>query len=381
MKHTEYAEVNSAVTPQVSWSVRMADSIMQRSPILADRWGYECGVVLKGFERVARHTGDERYATYIKAYVDSLVDRSGQIATYRLEEYNIDHINNGKLLFRLYRATGDDRYKQAILLLRKQLRHHPRTSEGGFWHKQIYPHQMWLDGIYMDSPFYAEFAATFDEPEAFDDVAHQILLIAQKTQDPETGLFYHGWDESKTQSWANPETGCSPHFWGRAMGWYAMALVDVLDHFPEQHPKRPDIINILRDLIPPLAKVQDVSTGLWYQVLDQGQQPGNYYEASASCMFVYAIGKGVRQGYLDAEAAEIARKGYQGILKHLIEVDEHGLVNLHQNCAVAGLGKFKPDMRYRDGSYDYYLSEPVITNDYKGIGAFILASAEMEGLI
>jgi unsaturated rhamnogalacturonyl hydrolase len=288
------------------------------------------------------------------------------------------HINNGKLLFHLYHTTGDDRYKHAILLLREQLRHHPRTSEGGFWHKQIYPHQMWLDGIYMGAPFYAQFAATFDEPGAFDDIAHQITLVAQQTRDPQSGFFYHAWDSAKQQPWANPETGCSPHFWGRAMGWFAMALVDVLDYFPEQHSKRPDILKIFQEMIPSIAAVQDATTGLWYQVRDQGQRPGNYHEASASCMFVYALAKGVRQGYLDTETENIARKGYQGILKHLIEVDKQGLVNLNKICAVAGLGKFKPDMRYRDGSYNYYISEPVVTNDYKGIGAFILASAEME---
>jgi unsaturated rhamnogalacturonyl hydrolase len=315
---------------------------------------------------------------YIKAYYDRMIDPTGRIFRYTPDDYNLDHINAGKVLFRLYQSTADERYKTAISLLRKQLRHHPRTAKGGFWHKQIYPQQMWLDGIYMAAPFYAQFAATFDEPEAFDDIAHQMTLSAQQTRDPYSGLFYHAWDSAKQQPWANPETGCSPHFWGRAMGWCAMALVDVLDYFPEQHPQRPAIITILREMVPALSAVQDSTTGLWYQVLDQGQRPGNYHEASASCMFVYAIGKGVRQGYLDTEAKNIAHNGYQGILKHLIEVDEHGLVNLHQNCAVAGLGKFKPDMRYRDGSYEYYISEPVVTNDYKGVGAFILASAEME---
>ena len=173
--------MNSDVSQQHPWSVRMADSVMQRYSVLDNHWNYSAGVVLKGFEQVLSDTGNEQYATYIKTYIDSLVDPAGKIETYRLEEYNLDHINNGKSLFQLYRTTRDDRYKKAIYLLREQLRHHPRTRDGGFWHKQIYPHQMWLDGIYMASPFYAEFAATFDEPEAFDDIAHQILLIAHKT--------------------------------------------------------------------------------------------------------------------------------------------------------------------------------------------------------
>lgn len=358
------------------WSVKMADSVMKRHAALSDRWRYEYGVVLKALEQVWLETGQQKYYDYIKENVDRFVDHEGNIQTYRLDEYNLDQINAGKILFRLYATAGDERYKKAAYLLREQLKCHPRTGEGGFWHKQIYPHQMWLDGIYMAAPFYAEFAKTFDEPGTFDDVVHQIILVESHTRDPQTGLLYHGWDESRSQKWANPETGCSPNFWGRAMGWYAMGVVDVLDHLPQDHPERGKIAAILDSALSALGRVQDQPTGLWHQVLDQGDREGNYLEASASCMVVYAIAKGVRNGYLDRQYLDLARKGYRGILEHFVEVDEQGLVNLQQICSVAGLG----GTPYRDGSFDYYISEPVVTNDYKGVGPFILASVEIERL-
>jgi unsaturated rhamnogalacturonyl hydrolase len=359
-----------------AWSVKMADSVTKRHTPLSDRWRYEYGVVLKALEQVWRETGQAKYYDYIKENVDRFVDPEGNIQTYRPDEYNLDQINAGKILFPLYLTTGDERYKKAAHLLREQLKHHPRTSEGGFWHKQIYPHQMWLDGIYMAAPFYAEFAKVFGEPEAFDDVARQVLLAESHTRDIKTGLLYHGWDESRSQKWANPRTGCSPNFWGRAGGWYAMGIVDVLDHLPQHHPQREKMVVILGSSIFALGKVQDESTGLWYQVLDQADREGNYLEASASCMIVYAMTKGVRKGYLDREYLDLAGRGYRGILRHFIEVDDQGLVNLHQICGVAGLG----GTPYRDGSFEYYISEPVVTNDYKGVGPFILASVEMERL-
>ena len=356
------------------WSVKTSESVMQRHPLLSTRWAYEWGLVLKAIEQVWLKTGDSRYYDYIRRNVDQFVQPAGHIRTYRLEEYNLDQINPGKLLFPLYRTTGDERYRKAAYLLREQLATHPRTSEGGFWHKQIYPHQMWLDGIYMAAPFYAEFARVFGEPAGFDDVAHQIMLIEAHTRDPKTGLLYHGWDESRSQRWADPETGCSPHFWGRAMGWYAMAIPDVLDHLPEDHPRRESIIAIFRNLVAALAAVQDQPSGLWYQVLDQGNREGNYLEASASCMFVYALAKGVRKGYIGTEYLDVAGRGYQGILQHLVTVDDRGQVNVNGICSVAGLGG-EP---YRDGSFAYYVSEKVVTNDFKGVGPFILASVEME---
>jgi unsaturated rhamnogalacturonyl hydrolase len=361
-------------TVDQEWSVWMAGSIMKRHPLLSKRWHYEPGVVLLAIQQVWLKTGEQKYYDYIKKNMDEFVGPDGEIGTYRLEEYNLDQINEGKLLFLLYDTIGDERYKKAAYLLREQLRTHPRTIEGGFWHKQIYPHQMWLDGIYMAFPFYAEFARRFDEPEGFDDVAHQIILIEKRTRDPRTGLLFHGWDESKSQKWADPESGCSPNFWGRAMGWYAMAIPDVLDHFPMNHPRRDKLLAIFETTVSAIVRVQDPASGVWYQVLDQGDRPGNYLESSASCMFIYAIAKGVRKGYLGEEALAVARRGYEGILRQFVEVDEQGLVNLNGICSVGGLGG-KP---YRDGSFAYYVSEEVVTNEYKGVGAFILASVEME---
>jgi unsaturated rhamnogalacturonyl hydrolase len=357
-----------------AWSVRMAQAVMKRHPSTSVKWRYQAGVALTGIKHVWLKTGEQTYFDYIKNNIDAFVTPQGDIRTYQIEEYNLDQINQGKLLFPLYAETGDERYKKAAYLLKKQLREHPRTSERGFWHKLIYPHQMWLDGIYMAGPFLAQFAKTFDEPQEFDKVAHQITLVQSHTLDPQTGLLYHGWDESKSQKWADPQSGCSPHFWGRAIGWYAMAMVDVLDFLPQDHPQRDEIVEILNRTVSAVAAVQDEPSGLWYQVLDQGDREGNYLEASASCMFVYAMSKGVRKGYLDPVYLDTAQRGYQGILERLVTVDDQGLVNLNGICHVAGLGG-EP---YRDGSYEYYVSEPIVSNDFKGVGPFIMASVEME---
>ncbi len=373
---TDLSAPHTAVVDQ-AWSLRMADSAMARYTPDVAKWHYEHGLLLSAIEQVWRATGDRKYWQFIQATIDQFVDEAGRIRTYRAGEYNLDQINPGKVLFPIWRETGDPRYATALKTLRQQLTHQPRTPSGGFWHKQIYPHQMWLDGIYMAAPFYAEYAALFDDPAAFDDVAHQIILLEQHARDPQTGLLYHAWDESKQQRWANPVTGCSPYFWGRALGWYAMALVDVLDHLPAEHATRPRILAILARLIEAVLKVQDRATGLWYQVLDQGERAGNYLEASASCMFVYAIAKAVRKGYVPVAHLDAALRGYQGIVTLFLTVADRGEVNLAGTCSVAGLGGDP----YRDGSYDYYISEPIATNDYKGVGAFILAAVEIEAAL
>ncbi len=376
-------EQKAAASNHVSWSVRMADSEMQRrgdsflfNANTKTSWVYETAVFLKGLEQVWRQTGDEKYFAYIKKFVDSYVEPDGSIKTYKLEEYNIDHVTPGKLLLTLYNATQDEKYKKAAFLNMQQLETHPRTKEGGFWHKKIYPWQMWLDGIYMGSPFYAEFAKTFNRPEAFDDIANQIIFVASHTHDSTTGLFYHGWDESKQQKWANPVTGCSSNFWARAMGWYTMGIVDVLDFMPPDHPKREKILAIFRGLCQAIVKYQDPETGLWYQVVDQGKREGNFLESSASSMFVYAMAKAIRLGYLGEEFLPVTKKAYQGLIEKLIEVEPNGSINLTQICQVAGLG----GNPYRDGSYAYYISTPIVKNDLKGVGAFIMASVEMEKL-
>jgi unsaturated rhamnogalacturonyl hydrolase len=371
-------ELNFQAARDGGWAVKMAESVMKRDPQVPDRWSYEDGVIYKGLEEVYNNTKDDRYWKYIQDNLELFVDENGNIRKYRKEDYNIDYVNNGKALLYIYQKTGEEKFKKAADDIRDQLRTHPRTSEGGLWHKQIYPFQMWLDGIYMGSPFYAEYAKLFNEPDAFDDVAKQVLLIEKHLKDPQTGLYYHGWDEKREQQWADPKTGLSPEFWGRAMGWYIMAIVDILDYMPVNHSKRQDMIRILEDMIQALEAVQDPSSGVWYQVLDKGGQEGNYLEASASCMIVYSIAKAVRLGYIDAAYNRIVQKGYAGIISEFIEVDGDGMVNLLHNCAMAGLGRYYPEQPYRDGTYEYYISEPVVPNDPKGVGAFLLAAAEAE---
>jgi len=338
------------------------------------RWAYEYGVVLKGIEGLWLSTGEGRYFGFIQKGIDNFVNADGTIRTYRADEYNLDNINTGRSLLLLYKVTGQEKYRKAAALLREQLRTHPRTTDGGFWHKKIYPSQMWLDGLYMAEPFYAEYAATFHEDQDFDDVAKQFVLMERHSRDPKTGLLYHGWDESKQQRWANPATGTSPNFWDRAMGWYAMALVDTLDYFPREHPQRTELIAILNRLAKAVASYQDPKSGLWYQVVDKGSEKGNYLEASGSSMFVYALAKGVRNGYLPPKYLPVAQRGYKGLLDRFIKTDANGQTNLDGTVAVAGLG----GNPYRDGSYQYYLSEKVVTNDPKGVGSFLMASNEMD---
>lgn len=365
-----------------AWSVKTADEILKEAtpegfhPRLEKKWAYVSGMTLKAFERVWELTGDQKYLDFIKVNMERHIQGDGSIVRYSLEEYNLDNINQGKMLFLMIEQTGKSRYKKAAHLLADQLKGQPRTSDGGFWHKKRYPFQMWLDGLYMASPFMAAYGKAFNQPEWFDEAAHQLLTVEKHTRDRRTGLLHHGWDESCEQAWADPETGKSPHFWSRAMGWYAMALVDALEYFPRDHAKRGQLCGIFERMAGALVKVQDAETGLWYQVLDQGGREGNYLEASGSGMFVYALAKGARLGYLSRGFGGAAKKGYQGMLNHLIEQDDEagGRFHLTQICAGAGLGG---DPK-RDGSYEYYLSEPVVRDAMMGVAPFILASTERE---
>lgn len=337
------------------------------------KWRYDMGVILKGMEAYWRGTQNQAYFNYIKTMIDFYVDNNGKIKGYKKDEFNIDHVNNGKNILFLYEETGNEKYKKAAGLLRDQLRHHPRTRSGGFWHKDIYPWQMWLDGLYMAQPFYAQYAKLFNEPEAFNDITRQFVLMEQNARDKRTGLLYHGWDESREQRWANKKTGQSPNFWSRALGWYGMAMVDALDYFPANHPGRDSIIAILNRYAKAVVNYQDPVSKTWWDVTDKKNAPGNYHESSASCMLVYALAKGVRMKYLPAYFEKAAVAGFEGIKKEFIEKGRYGL-DLKGTVAVSGLG----GNPYRDGSYDYYIKEPVITNDPKGIGAFIKCAAEME---
>lgn len=339
------------------------------------KWSYDLGVILKGTEAVWKATGDVKYFNYIQKQMDNYVQEDGTIKAYRRDDYNIDFVNNGKLLLFLHQVTRQQKYYKAATILRDQLRTHPRTSEGGFWHKKIYPHQMWLDGLYMGEPFYAEYAKLFNEPAAFDDITNQFVLMEKHSRDEKTGLLYHGWDESREQAWADDITGKSPNFWARSLGWYGMALVDAIEYFPETHPGRDSLSNILNRLVEAVVAYQDKKTGLWYDVVDMGDRPENYFEASGSGMLIYTIAKGVRLGHLPQKYIKNAEKGYKGMLKEFISPREGGGINLEGTVMVSGLGGTG---RYRDGSFEYYMSEPVIQNDPKGIGAFIKCAAEME---
>lgn len=365
----------SANTPM---SAKFADSEISRHPDVYGSWDYVTGTVLVGFEMVWRQTGDKKYFDYIKTTVDKVLDENGKLLDYHMEEYNIDEIAEGRLLLMLYKETGEEKYKIAADAVRKQFEKHPRTTEGGFFHKAIYPSQMWLDGLYMGSPFYAEYSAMFKKTKDFDDITNQFLLIDKYLYDENTGLFFHAWDESKKMFWADKETGLSPNFWSRGMGWYAMALVDVLDALPENHKDRAAMVNILNKMAKGLKKYQDKETGLWWQVTDQGERFGNYLEGSGSSMFVYALAKGVRLNLIDKAYYEVAKKGYDGLLKYLVFEDGMGRQNLTRICRSAGVGG-NYSRKTRDGSFEYYCyMEPIIPNDGKGTGPFLMACVEIE---
>jgi unsaturated rhamnogalacturonyl hydrolase len=361
-------------------AIRMADNIMN---IWSDsfaldgkpaKWTYDMGVIMKGMEGLWLSTGDAKYFNYIQRQVDFFVKDDGTIKTYKQDDFNLDNINNGRLLLMLYRVTLKEKYLKAASQLREQLRHHPRTNEGGYWHKKVYPSQMWLDGLYMAEPFYAEYAMLSHEDSAFNDIANQFIWIERHVRDSKTGLLYHAWDESKQMKWASPLTGTSPLFWARAMGWYGCALVDVLDYFPEDHPQRNELINILNRFVNAIAKQQDKATGLWKDILAYNG-PGkdkNYFEASASSQFVYTIAKAVRKGYVAISMIRAADNGFRGIENKFV-VTENGHTNLIGTVKVSGLG----GNPFRDGSFTYYMSEPVISNDPKGMGAYLMASNEM----
>ncbi len=337
------------------------------------KWNYELGTLLEGIDDVWLDTVDPRYFNYIKTSVDALVSPDGSIPTLKTEDHELDNILLGRQLLFLYRVTLDKRYKIAANFLWNQLNEQPRNAEGGYWHKQRYPNQMWLDGLYMAEPFRAELASISHHPEEFAQITRQFVLMEQHARDPKTGLLYHGWDASKQERWANKQTGDSSQFWARGMGWYMMALVDTLPYYAPADDNRARMIVILQREAAAIAHYQDQKTGLWYDVIDKPGAKGNYFESSSACMFVYAFAKGVRLGYLPASYLANARRGYQGILTHFVKA-EGGDISLTDTVKASGLGG-EP---YRDGTYSYYIGEKVGTNDPKGVGAFLMAGSEME---
>lgn len=367
-------------TDYLGFAHRMAQSQMVHNPELwqsdfvkKPKWDYTQGIIANAMLEVYLQTEDSALLRYVQQFADYFILPDGSINVYDQNKYNIDHVAGGNFLFTLDRIDHHPEYGKAITLLRNQLLTQPRTSEGGFWHKKVYPHQMWLDGLYMGEPFYARYATEYHQPELFDDIALQFLTIDRHTADKRTGLNYHGWDESREQQWADSLTGCSPHFWSRSLGWYEMALVDVLELMPAGHPQREALISILQRVSKSLLKYRDKATGMWWQVTAFPGREGNYLESTASAMFCYAFAKGARLGLLPEEYLGYARQTFSGMLNNVIEHNPDSTISLTRCCAVAGLGG-KP---YRDGTYDYYIHEPVRDDDPKGIGPLIMAALEL----
>lgn len=366
-KYVDYLiEGSTAAAPL--WNIEMVRS---GKP---NKWNYIDGCMITACLSLYKTTGDEKFLTFSRHFLDYFVKSGGVIETYRVDEYNLDNINQGKNLFTLYDLTGKQRYRDAIETIRSQLETHPRTKEGNFWHKKIYPWQVWLDGTYMAQPFYMEYETRFNGMKGCLDSYRQFMTIKKRMRDPVTGLYYHGYDESRQMYWANPETGCSPNFWLRAMGWFLVALVDVLERMDEQlYYEYRSIMAMLKDAAEAMVKFQDPETGMFWQVIDKPTAPGNYLEASGTALFAYAMMKGVRLGYLPKRFAAYGEKAFYGTCDKYLGVSADGKLQLSGICLVAGLG----GANHRDGSLEYYFSEPVVENDAKGVGPLLLAYTEV----
>jgi rhamnogalacturonyl hydrolase YesR len=337
-------------------------------------WNYTTGLLMQAMDDLSTAAGDRRFADFARRTIDSYLTADGTIRTYAPGEFNIDHINSGKMLQRLWHRHRDPRYRAAIGALAAQLAEHPRTSEGAFWHKQRYPHQLWLDGVYMGMPFLAGVGVAEGDDHEVEEAVREFTIARSHLREPRSGLYYHAWDEAKKQSWADPETGRSHHFWGRGLGWYAMALVDILDVIPpEKTELRAPLLEIIPELAESLVRHQD-ATGVWFQILDMPGEPGNYREASASAMFTYFLAKAINEGYLPASFEPAARKAYAGLVTEFVSVHADGSFHLTNVCEVGGLGFG------RDGSYRYYMSERVVENDPKGLGPAIMAGLQVAEL-
>jgi unsaturated rhamnogalacturonyl hydrolase len=338
-----------------------------------ENWNYEDGCILKGIWDLYKSIGEERYKTFVLKYLNQYIDINGNIKGFNPTRYHLDDINSGKVLFDLYEATGEERFRKAIEHLYKQITIQPRTKDGSFWHKDIYPNQVWLDGLYMVMPFYIKYENRFGSKEKLPDICNQFLNVRKYMRNIETGLYYHGFDESRKEAWADKETGLSSNFWGRAEGWFVMALIDVLEEMDEEMLKQyKELGEIFEEAILGLLKYQDSETGMWYQILDKGKQEGNYLETSASLMIAYGILKGCRLGHLLKEYRYYGLKAFNGTLeKYLIYSEGNPL--LYGICSVAGLG----NNPYRDGSYEYYIGEKVVFDDPKGVGALLMVYNEV----
>jgi len=372
------AQEKTSIGVAQKWSVKMANSVLNRSDSLVyyvdrnPKWAYDVAFLGMAIDRMG--IVDPVYSKYMEDWVKYFVQSDGSITDYRIEEFNLDRIFPGRNVMTVYKRTSEVKYMYALHSFIDQLRGHPKTKSGGYWHKKIYPWQMWLDGIFMGSTFMVRYASEFNAPEWYDVAATQTKMAYEKTLDQGSGLLMHAWDESRQQKWCDPETGKSHYPWSRATGWYIMAIVDILEYLPEDHPDRSDLITILQNTCEALLKVQDQKTGLWFQVLNQGGREGNYIEGSGSAMFTYVFARGAHEGYLDDKYLEIAEKAFDNLTKELITTDESGFLTMHNICGGCGLG----GNPYRDGSYEYYINEKRIDNDPKGVAPFILAAIELD---
>ena len=365
-------------TVKEKWSVRMAKTVIARSDSLIHyvdgkpKWAYDVAFLGMAMDRLGNI--DPVYSEYMKNWVNHFVQPDGSVIDYNPGEYNLDRIYPGRNVLTIYRKDPKPEYRIALDNLIEQLKTHPKTNSGGYWHKKIYPWQMWLDGIYMGSTYMVQYAGEFNAPEWYDIAVFQVQHIYEKTLDPSNGLLRHAWDENRQQKWCDPQTGQSRYPWSRATGWYLMAIVDILDYLPADHPGRDQLISILQKTSEALLKVRDKDSGIWYQVLDQGGREGNYLEGSGSAMFTYVFARGSKKGYLDSKYLDIANSSFDGIIKELITIDDKGLLTMHNIVGGCGLG----GNPYRDGSYEYYINEKRVDNDTKGVAPFILAALELD---
>ena len=370
------------------YSVRMIRSEMKRNPDATyldgrngvRKWNYTTGLELKSFLDAAKRYELPEVVDYVRDWADTMATEDGNVYKYKKSNYNVDHICPARIYFDLHDMYGDQdkRYRRVTRMIREQIDDQPRTGSGEFWHKQIYPYQVWLDGFYMALPFSAEDTKRYAPMEQMDSlfayIVHQFTAGAANTLDKKTGLFRHAWDESKSMFWCDPETGLSEHAWGRANGWYAVALVEVLDYLPKNHPGRQELIDQLNYFVEVLPKWADKETGMWYQVLDCPDREGNYQESTCSIMFTYAFLKGLRRGYIDQKHKDYIYGLYPKFIDTFVKENEDGTISITDCCSVGGLG----GAQMRKGDFEYYLSEPIIENDCKGVGPFIWASLEWE---
>lgn len=337
-------------------------------------WNYIDGCMITALLCASEITGETKYADFAEKFIDYYVFDDGSIRGYSKEKYNLDDVNEGKVLFELYEKTGKEKYKKAIFLLESQLEEQPRTNTGNFWHKKIYPNQIWLDGLYMGQVFSTLFKKYFGNKD-YSDVVNQFKNVRKLMFDEDKKLYYHGCDCSKTAFWADKETGRSKSFWLRAIGWFCISLIDNIDYIDDEGAKA-ELVKIFAEAIDGISQYADAETGMYYQVVDQGGREGNYLETSGSSMIAYAMMKGARLGVIDKKFAEMGRKTFDGICKKYLSISEDGDLNLGGICLVAGLGP--EDNKRRDGTFEYYISEPVVENDAKGVAPFVLCYTEVK---